>query len=117
VTFVQKKNLGSVAALKTVGLMLGLEDPWQRLAQHLQREKKEITAMVKAATDRRNDIVHKADRNMDTEMLEKQAIAFAWTQQAVDTIKHVCLGFDELIALRMIQHRTELASRLESAHV
>jgi hypothetical protein len=117
VTFVQKKNLGSVAALKTVGLMLGLEDPWQRLAQHLQREKKEITAMVKAATDRRNDIVHKADRNMDTETLEKQAIAFAWTQQVVDTIKHVCLGFDEMVAIRMAQHRADLAVRQETAHV
>jgi hypothetical protein len=73
--------------------------------------------MVKAATDRRNDIVHKADRNMDTDTLEKQAIAFAWTQQAVDTIKHVCLGFDELVALRMAQHRADLAARQEIAHV
>ena len=85
--------------------------------QHLQREKKEITTMVKAATDRRNDIVHKADRNMETETLEKQTIAFAWTQQAVDTIKHVCLGFDELIAIRMTQHRGDLAARQETAHV
>ena len=115
VTFVQKNNLGSVAALKTVGLMLAIEDPWQRLAQHLQRERKEITTMVRAAIDRRNDIVHKADRNMET--LDKQPIAFAWTQQAVDTIKHVCLGFDELVAIRMAQHRAELAARQETAHV
>ena len=115
VTFVQKNNLGSVAALKTVGLMLAIEDPWQRLAQHLQRERKEITTMVRAAIDRRNDIVHKADRNMET--LDKQPIAFAWTQQAVDTIKHVCLGFDELVAIRMAQHRAELTARQETAHV
>jgi hypothetical protein len=115
VTFVQKKNLGSVAALKTGGLMLGIEDPWQRLAQHLKREKKEITTLIKAAIDRRNDIVHKADRNMESETLEKQSIAFAWTQQAVDIIKHVCLGFDELVAVQMAQHRAELAARQQEA--
>jgi hypothetical protein len=43
--------------------------------------------------------------------LEKQPIAFAWSQQAVDTIKHVCLGFDELITERMKQHRDELATQ------
>jgi hypothetical protein len=67
--------------------------------------------MVRAAIDRRNDIVHKADRNLETMNLEKQPIAFAWSQQAVDTIKHVCLGFDELITERMKQHRDELATQ------
>ncbi len=115
VTFVQKKNLGSVAGLKTVGLLLGIDDPWQQLAQHLHREKKEITTMVKAAIDRRNDIVHKADRDLESMSLEKQPIAFAWSQQAVDTIKHVCTGFDELVTSRMKKHREDLAALRQEA--
>lgn len=118
VTFVQKKNLGSVAGLKTVGLLLGVADPWNSLAVHLSKERRDLTKTVNDAIERRNSIVHKADRNLDTENLEKQPIAFAWTQQAIDTIKHVCLGFDELVSARMEQHRTELAARTqEPAHV
>ena len=32
---------------------------------------------------------------------EVQEITFAWTQQAVDTIKHICLALDELVADRV----------------
>jgi hypothetical protein len=111
VTFVQKKNLGSVGGLKTVGLMLGVPAPWNTLAVHLHKERKDLTKTLSDAIERRNAIVHKADRNLEADNLEKQPIAFAWTQQAVDTIKHVCLGFDELVTARMAQHRAELAAR------
>jgi hypothetical protein len=111
VTFVQKKNLGSVAGLKTVGLLLGVNEPWNSLAAQLHKERKDLTSTVRDAIERRNAIVHKADRNLEADNLEKQPIAFAWTQQAVDTIKHVCLGFDELVTARMAQHRLDLANR------
>ena len=118
ITFVQKKNLGSVAGLKTVGLLLGIEDPWNTLAAHLGRERKDLTRTVADAIERRHAIVHKADRNLESDDLDKQPIHFAWAQQAVDTIKHVCLGFDALVAARMVKHREELAARqLENAHV
>lgn len=118
VTFVQKKNLGSVAGLKTVGLLLGIDDPWNSLATHLHKERKDLTKTVSDAIERRNAIVHKADRNLEADNLEKQPIAFAWTQQAVDTIKHVCLGFDEMVTSRVAQHRAELAARQqENTHV
>jgi hypothetical protein len=117
VTFVQKKNLGSVAGLKTVGLLLDIRSPWDSLAAHLHKERKDLTKTVSDAIERRNAIVHKADRNLEVENLEKQPIAFAWTQQAVDTIKHVCLGFDEMVTSRMAQHRAELAARQENPHV
>jgi hypothetical protein len=117
VNFVQKKNLGSIAGLKTVGLLLGIDDPWNTLAGHLKRERKELTRTVNDAIERRNAIVHKADRKLESEDLEKQTIAFSWTQQAVDTIKHVCLGFDEVVSARMGEHRAALAARREaSAH-
>lgn len=118
VTFVQKKNLGSVVGLKTVGLLLGISEPWNTLAAHLQKERKDLTRTLLDAIERRNSIVHKADRDLASEGLEKQPIAFAWTQQAIDTVKHVCLGFDELVTARMAQHRIDLAARQqENAHV
>jgi hypothetical protein len=111
VTFVQKRNLGSVAGLKTVGLLLGVPDPWNTLAAHLGRECRELTRTIADAIERRNAIVHKADRDLNSEDREKRPITFAWAQQAVDTIKHVCLGFDEVVAQRMRAHQAELAAR------
>lgn len=116
--FVQKKNLGSVAGLKTVGLLLGVEDPWNSLATHLQKDRKDLTRTIADAIERRNAIVHKADRDLASEGLEKQPIQFSWAQQAVDTIKHVCLGFDELVSNRIREYRAELAARnQEPIHV
>lgn len=115
VTFVQKNNLGSVAGLKTVGLLLGIDAPWNSLAVHLHKERRDLTKTVSDAIERRNAIVHKADRDLAADGLEKQPIAFAWTQQAVDTIKHVCLGFDELVNARMAEYRAELAGRSQES--
>ena len=117
VTFVQKKNLGSVAALNTVGLLLGLDSPWDKVAGHLVRERRDVMKIVKDSIERRNAIVHKADRNLDQAGLEKQPIAYAWTRQAVDTVGHVCLAFDELVTIRMGQFQEVLHARKEADHV
>ena len=116
VTFVQKKNLGSVTGLKTVGLLLGMDSPWDQVAQQLNRERKDITNSVAECIERRNAIVHRADRKLDNADMDKEPIGFAWTRQAVDTIGHVCLAFDELVANRMRQFQETLDARKEVAH-
>jgi len=116
VTFVQKKNLGSVAGLKTVGLLLGIDEPWNQVALHLNREVKEVRRLVADCIERRNAIVHKADRKIEDERMEKQPIAYAWTRQAVDTIGHVCLAFDELAAERIKHYQETLDARKDTIH-
>jgi len=117
ITFVQKKNVGSVAGLKTVGLLLGLDEPWNQVGQQLNREVKEVRRPVADCIERRNAIVHKADRKLEDQTMEKQPIGYAWTRQAVDTIGHVCLALDELVAERMKQYQETLSARREIAHV
>ena len=78
------------------------------MAQRLNRERKDVTKSVADCIERRNAIVHKADRKLDEAGLEKQDIGYAWTRQAVDTIGHVCLAFDELVTARMSQFREAL---------
>jgi hypothetical protein len=95
VSYVQSKNVGSVNGLATIGLL----------------DSEQVKKMVGDALKRRNRIVHDSDRLPEGDGMEKQPIAFAWTQQAVDTIKHVCLGFDELVNARMTEYRAELAAR------
>lgn len=117
VTFVQKKNLGSVAGLKTVGLLLGMDSPWDKVAHHLSRDRKDVTKTVADCIERRNAIVHRADRNLGEAGMDKQGIAYAWTRQAVDTIGHVCLAFDELVTTRMAEFQEQLDARKELGHV
>lgn len=115
VTFVQKKNLGSVGGLKTVGLLLGLEVPWDQVAQHLNRDRKDLTRTVADCIERRNAIVHRADRKLEEGGMEKQPISFSWTRQAVDTIGHVCLAFDELVTEQMRRVQEALDARRQPA--
>jgi hypothetical protein len=118
VTHVQRKNLGSQAGLKTVGLLLGIEDPWESLAAHLGQSKRDLTRPITFAIDRRHSIVHRSDRDLSSDEFQRLPVTFAQTSLAVNTIRFVCLGFDELVRARMAQHRAELAARQqENAHV
>jgi hypothetical protein len=95
--------LSSQKGVHVVGALLGLSKPWDEIAGHLNRDKRELMKVLSEAVGRRNDIVHRADRPQTDPSGEAQGIAFAWTQQAVDTIKHICLALDELVAERVEQ--------------
>lgn len=97
------KYLSSRKGVHAVGALLNLERPWDAIASKLKREKKELMNIIEETTRRRNDIVHRADRAQSEPDGEVQAISYSWAQQAVDTIRHVCLALDELVAERVAQ--------------
>jgi len=41
---------------------------------------------------------------------DAQDITFAWTRHAVDTIHHVCLALDELVATRAAELETMISA-------
>jgi len=100
------KYLSSRKGVHVVGSLLGIVKPWDEIAAHLQRDKKELMNVLDNTVKRRNDIVHRADRPQDAPGGEAQLIAYAWAQQAVDTVKHVCLALDELVAARVALMQT-----------
>lgn len=91
------KYLSSKTGLHVVGVLLGLTKPWDEIGAHLGRDKKELMQVLDATVNRRNDIVHRADRDKADPDGEPQAITFAQASQGVDTIRHVCLALDELV--------------------
>ncbi|MDY6876085.1 MAG: hypothetical protein SWK90_07800 [Chloroflexota bacterium] len=99
------KYLSSRKGVHVVGVLMGLTDPspWDAVAAHLNRDKRELMRILDETVSRRNDIVHRADRPQTDPGGEMQEIAFAWTQQAVDTTKHVCLALDELVTARVAE--------------
>jgi hypothetical protein len=101
------KYLSSKKGIHAVGALLSLERPWNLIASRLQREESDLKRIIDETTRRRNDIVHRADRSQSDSGGEVQEIGYAWSKQAVDTIMHVCLALDELVAARMTQLQSE----------
>lgn len=104
------KYLSSRKGIAVVGILLGLAKPWDEIANQLAREKKDLMNILDDTVRRRNDIVHRADRRQEDAGGDQQPITFAWTQQAVDTVNHVCLALYELVAARVAELEAMLAA-------
>jgi hypothetical protein len=92
------KNLGSDKAVKTAGIMLGLESPWKQIAQHIGRDEQDLINGIRTTFKRRNDIVHRGDRELGQEAGSRQDVSYEWTKQALETVENVCLTLGELIS-------------------
>lgn len=105
------KNLGSDKAVKTAGMMLGLDSPWKQISQHLGRDEADLINGIRTTFKRRNDIVHRGDRELGQEAGPRQDLNYEWTKHAVETVENVCLSLGELTSRRL----TELRSLKEAA--
>lgn len=99
------KNLGSDKSVKTVGILLGLNQPWRQIALHLGRNEKELTQLLRSCVERRNDIVHRGDRTRGEEAGPRQDLSYAWSKQAVETVENICLTIGELVESRLAELR------------
>jgi hypothetical protein len=102
--------LSGKRGIHVTGALLAIGNPWKKVADRLGRNEDELKKTLDATVKRRNDIVHRADRSQDDPGGAAQEIGYAWTRQAVDTIRVVCLCLDELVAERMKELRTESAA-------
>lgn len=123
--FIANKLLGKTAfaylsnkkGVHVVGALLAINKPWQDISTKLQRDQKELMKTIEDTANRRNDIVHRADRprassqagldEITFEWANQQEVSLSFAQQSVDTIKHVCLALDELVTARMSTLRAE----------
>jgi len=101
--FFKFKNLGSDKAVKTAGMMLGLEAPWKSISQHLGRDEADLINCIRGLFKRRNDIVHRGDRDLGQEAGPRQDINYEWTKYAVETVENVCLSLGELTTKRLAE--------------
>ena len=108
------KYLSSRKGVFVVAKLLGLSNPWEEIAEHLGRDRKELMKLMEDAVSRRNDIVHRADRSRDDPEGDPQEISYAWTKQSVDTINHICLALDELVSTRMVNYEELIQPQLNS---
>jgi len=105
------KYLTGPKGIHVVGALLGLDKPWDAIAAHLTRDKKELVKVVDDSVKRRNDIVHRADRAQAGPDGEQQSITFAQAMQGVGAIELVCLALDELVEAKLRELRNQKESR------
>ncbi len=112
--FINYSYLSSKKGIHLAGALLGIEKPWGAIAAHLGKETKELTETLEKTVDRRNDIVHRADRSKDEpNNVEPQTISYVRTSDMVHTVNHVCLALDDLVT----KHITEIAATPDSEAV
>jgi hypothetical protein len=105
ISFVNFSYLSGKRGIHVTGALLGIDSPWKRVADRLQRGEEELKKILDDAVNRRNDIVHRADREKKAPDGSPQEIGYAWSRQAVDTVRVVCLCLDELVAERLKELR------------
>jgi len=96
------KYLADKRGVHVVGALLGLSNPWELIAEHLGRDRRELVSTLDLTVKRRNDIVHRADRSQGDLEGDQQPISYVQAEQGVDTIKHVCHALNELVDRSMI---------------
>lgn len=114
ISFVNFSYLSGKRGIHVTGSLLGLEKPWSQIADRLGRNEEELQKIVHDTVNRRNDIVHRADRDRKKPDDEMQDIGYAWAKQAVDTIGHVCLCLDELVTAQIAELKASASSESEA---
>jgi len=102
--------MGTDKGVHVCGSLLGIENPWQDVANRLNRNEEDLKKVIRETVRRRNDIVHRADRSQTDPGGDIQDITLSWTEQAVDTIKHVVLALDESIDAKTSELKALVAS-------
>ena len=107
ISFVNFSYLSGKRGIHVTGALLGIDNPWKKIGERLQRSEEELKKILDDTVNRRNDIVHRADREKKAPDEAAQEIGYAWTRQVVDTVRVVCLCLDELVTARLKELREE----------
>ena len=89
----------------TAGIMLGLHSPWEQIAAHLGRDQDDLVKGIRTTFKRRNNIVHRGDRDVGCESDPREEITYEWAKQSVETIENVCMTLGELVNRRLEELR------------
>lgn len=107
VSYAGYKYLASSNGVEVTGNLLQLDEPWDRIAGHLERDPDDLKKTIGGAFRRRNDIVHRADRGQKDPSGMQQEITYEWACQAVSTIEVASRSLNTLV----VQELNELAAR------
>lgn len=103
----KSKTLSNVDSISAVLLMIGIDEPWKRIAARAGLPEKSLRDQINNLIKRRNDIVHRGDRTVTQTDDEPRAIDFTWTQSHVMAVQSVVHACDAMADEATHQLRTE----------
>ena len=113
-THCKDKTLSNVDGISAVLMILGISDPWNRIAERAGLSATVLREQVQTLVKRRNEIVHRGDRSMSEPDAEPQTIDYAWTNAHVNAAQAVALAADELAKLAVGTLNTRVADAVEA---
>jgi hypothetical protein len=102
-------NLSGRRGVHVVGVMFGVTEPLAIIASQLGKKASDLGKILDDIVARRNDIVHRADRNKLNMTGDPQPITLGFAMQTVDSIRHVIVCLDEMIQDQMRELRAAAA--------
>lgn len=103
--------LSSRKGVHVTGRLLGVQNPWDQISNQLGRDKKEMGTALFEIAERRNSIVHRADRSKEEPDGNPQDITFAWAKRSGDTVEHISLALDEIVQIKMNELQAVINAR------
>jgi hypothetical protein len=113
--FIERQTIANPTGISVTLKLFGIEDPWERLGEHLGRRPTELSRQVEAFIKRRNDIIHRGDRASSTDDPTPRPIDFAWTSTHVDLIKHVVHACDSLVTRQVREYQALVERPMEAS--
>ena len=95
------KTLSNVEGIAATMALLGVEKPWEKIANRAGEPESALRDRIRKAVARRNDIVHRADRPRTDPHGQSQPIDPVWAQNHVSAIKVVGLACCDLARERV----------------
>ncbi len=94
----RRKTLSTSQGVAVVLQILGVDEPWSKIAAKLGTTKEPLMRQFDGLVNRRNDIVHRGDRSAKDPNGPPQEINLPWTDSHVRIARSVVLASDELVA-------------------
>ncbi len=94
----ERKTFSNIQAVTVSLQLLGVEHPWQAIANRVGLPENTLRRQVQRVIARRNNIVHRGDRPAEQPDGDPEPIDYAWTFSHVQAIQNVVLASDHLAA-------------------
>jgi hypothetical protein len=91
------KALSNEAGISSSLKLLSIEEPWKRIAERIGDKEEHLRSKIRRIVSRRNDIVHRADRERTDPNGLIKSIDYAWTKSHLDAVEAVALASYALV--------------------
>jgi len=115
--FINFKYLSGSKGIHSVATLLTIDNPWNSISIRLGQDVVSIQNQIDDTVNRRNDIVHRADRSQKKPDSDVQEIGYAWSKQSIDTIANVGYALDELVETRISELGAQIAANSTAAPI